>query len=422
MKKFMSIIIVIIMMTSLTLSIYAESDGYIVFETDGLEEIVKQTLNMKFNRKLKESDLLNVTELAITDAAMLADLNDIAYFKNLEILYLENQFFLNDLTGIEYCEKLKELTIVESIITDVSALSNIDTLEVFNIVYAPVNDISAVLEQPNLRTLIISNTLINDISDLKNNRTLELFAFNGDELKNVEVLAEIRSLNTLILYNIRNIQTNDMAFIKNKNLTKLELVNMSLENNIVNYIKNIHSLSYIDLSHNNITRFTPLYELKNVDTLIIDYNSSAEEIHAVHINMIKDIMVVSDLNINSEYLDNLLGIIDSLPDELLCGISYMVLSNEYEISYYIPEYTSIMIKNFNAQNESVLYESDELKITEFTVNLAKFIIESYMEYSGYEVDEALGLPYIQEFIDSFINSELDPELSGLLLDYIIPMR
>ena len=395
MKKLVFVISVIIMTVALTLSVSAKSDDYVVFETDGLEEIVRETLNIKVNRRLRESDLLKVTELALSDTAMLADLNDIMYFKNLEKLFLDTQLDLKDLTGIENCAKLKELAIITSEVSDVSALSKIKTLEVFSVIYGSLEDITAVLTQPNLKSLTISNVPVDDIAALKGNKTLETLIFSGSELNNIDSLADIKTLKSLTLYNVKNIKTTDLAFIKDKKLETLELVNMGLENNIVNYIKNMQSLKYLDLSENNITKTAPLYDLKNIEVILADNE------FGFNINVVKNTIIHSELDIDEQNLSYFLEILDILPDEILNGIYDVYVYNYYDISYYDSEFGILVLNNFDSQIESVLFELDGISVTEFDVNMMGIILDVLTSYYGYTDDEINELPYMDSFIEAY---------------------
>jgi len=79
---------------------------------------------------------------------------------------------IKDLTGLEYCVNLAELTLHSNLVTDISPLANLTAMRGLNLQDNRIEDISALAGLTNLNRLYLTKNRISDISPLVENTGL----------------------------------------------------------------------------------------------------------------------------------------------------------------------------------------------------------------------------------------------------------
>ena len=181
------------------------------------------------------SPLANLTKLQflLARSCYIADISALVKLKNLEILNLENNYNIEDISSLKNLSKLRFLVLEGNQIKDLSPLSNL-----FNLNY-----------------LTLSGNLISDISPLAKLNALEVLLLNRNQIKNIDALREMDYLSKLEL---GNNQIQDISSLKGlKQLKTLSLGNNEISN--IDAIKGIKSLETLTLGGNpmdeNVARF-----------------------------------------------------------------------------------------------------------------------------------------------------------------------
>lgn len=95
---------------------------------------------------------------------------------------------------------LKELSLYDNQITDISGLTNLQNLRTLNLFRTKITDISALANLQNLHTLSLSNNIkITDISVLGNLQNLYTLNLSNTKITNISALGNLQNLHTLNL-------------------------------------------------------------------------------------------------------------------------------------------------------------------------------------------------------------------------------
>lgn len=201
----------------------------------------------------------NLTTLSISHVEEIEDFSNISNFKKMYSLEISD----SNLTKVpeqiyELNDTLHKLTIKNSMIEDLSGLSNLNNLTELDITGNKITDITPLSNLTKLTNLTISNNKVEDISSLSN-LNLHIFKANDNEISDISALK-----NMSITY----------LGLKNNNIKDISCINM-------NKIKDL------DLSYNSIEDFSNItvnnteYKLNNQ---IININvSNAEDVQLPNI-------------------------------------------------------------------------------------------------------------------------------------------
>ncbi len=246
------------------------------------------------------------------------------------------------------------LNLHSNIITDISSLSSVTSLQRLFLPNNNISDISALSNLTKLTKLSIFANNIDDISALSKLTNLEdLYIYNND-ITNISALSGLTNLQTLDLHsnNIEDIS----ALTDLINLTYLNLGALKIDD--ISALTGLNNLNYLYLSNNKISYIPSLSGLVNLKELFLHYNNISNisglsglnnllELRLGH-NVISDINKLSGLtNLAKLYLENN-SIIDisslsnlsnlytlQLNDNSIIDISALaVLTNLYNLYLY----------------------------------------------------------------------------------------
>ncbi|MGO2267139.1 MAG: MucBP domain-containing protein, partial [Vagococcus salmoninarum] len=233
-----------------------------------LEIAIKRTLNIT-SETITENDMLQLNILLLNNNEPVSNLTGLEYATNLRDLNIQ----LQRLDSIEALRNLKKLEYVDvsgNDIKDLTPLTNSNEIFYLNLEGNPVTDFSGISTLTNLETLIANNTKIIDISDLSNlvNIKKMVLPFNiGYE--NINPLKKMTNMKSLT---IGGGKTKDISFINNMPLLD-ELVLMNVPNSdltpLTGALKNI---TYLTINNAGITDTGFLTGLDKLEVLNLSDN------------------------------------------------------------------------------------------------------------------------------------------------------
>jgi len=245
---------------------------------------------------------------------------------------------ISDLTGLEFAAGLTRLdlghevvdnTIVNSnSISDISPLSNLNSLTWLNLSFNSISDVSALSNLTNLTSLSLYGNSISDISSLSGLTSLAWLELSGNKISTITPLSGLTGLTNLYL---RFNSISDISPLSS--LTNLRV--LWLRQNKISDISSLSSLTNLTslfLNSNEISDITPLSGLTNLDWLVLNSNK------------ISDISSLSSLtNLRGLFLDGnqLTG---SIPSWLgsLTNLQRLALSDNAGLSGPLPDsFTSL---------------------------------------------------------------------------------
>lgn len=245
-----------------------------------------------------------------------SDISEIARFKHLRQLYIEECEDIYDISAIGKLTRLKELSLggtylnsyieFESIeplanltrleklnlayvsLPDISPLANIKNLEILDFTMAyNLKDISYLSELINLEELYMQETQIEDISSLRYLNNLNRLSFTCTGVDDISTLANLKNLKYLNMFDtyvcditpISNITSLEMLYLGFTDVKDITLLNdlINLKRLDISYlpIRDISSFSkltnleYLNLSDTHISDLSVLKEMSKLKELYL---------------------------------------------------------------------------------------------------------------------------------------------------------
>ena len=286
----------------------------------------------------------NLIELTCRSSSV-SDLTPLKNLVKLEKIFLDGNK-ISDISVLKNLVNLKELYIDEYLslgnnkISDISVLKNLVNLKKLYICNNDISDISALKDLVNLEWLSLGNNKISDISVLKNLINLESLNLDNNNISDISALKDLVNLKSLMLSDNNIIDISPIA-----NSTKL--ISFWARNNKINDIsvlENLINLQDVLLLNNNITEITSIEKLDKIKKLDLS-NNKIKNIDALEnspiyklyldYNEIQDISVLSTCNnlMELQLSKNKISDISSLSG--LHNLKYLALDNN-EISDISP--------------------------------------------------------------------------------------
>lgn len=227
---------------------------------------------------------------------------DVEEIISLDITRDDENSSIYSLEGIEELSNLKNLSLENNIVTDLSPLFKIKQLDYLNVSGNPISDFSFIQKINGLKKLYMDNMLyLNNLSQLGDLSNIELLAIGGNNIKDFSHLYPYSNITSLY---ITEGNLSDVSFLKN--MTQLKYLDLS--DNYINDLSVLSELTYLKeliLPTNKIEDISPLSKLKKLEKLDINYNfikdisplNSCKDIVSLHLieNYVKDISSLSDL-------------------------------------------------------------------------------------------------------------------------------
>ena len=139
-----------------------------------------------------------------------------------EIFLYNKNFEDSDIEPLKYMTNLKNLSLANNSISNISVLAGLKNLEELNLHNNQISDISALANLPNLTVLILGNNQISDISPLENLPNLsQQVVLANNPISDISPLAALKNLQRL---NLSNTQISDAGVLAEMtNLKVLEI-------------------------------------------------------------------------------------------------------------------------------------------------------------------------------------------------------
>ncbi len=274
-----------------------------------------QQLNLDYNNISDLTPLSGLTKLRylnlpannITDVTALNDLKELV-----GLSLWQNKIY--DIQPLAELTKLNDLGIQNNFITDISALRNMTQLKRLWMYNLGVSDISALSNLTELSYIAAYNNKISDLTPLHDLNKLVTLLLKNNQISDI---SSIVGLPALFELSLNNNQISDVSPIKQQINTSIGYLN--LENNKIKDISALTSLKFDDgglnlyLGNNEITDFTPLAGMRNINVLGIN-NTNVTDISFIkeltmlsylyaYNNQISDLSPLKDLTkLNRAYL------------------------------------------------------------------------------------------------------------------------
>ncbi|NQT74850.1 MAG: leucine-rich repeat domain-containing protein [Chloroflexi bacterium] len=130
---------------------------------------------------------------------------------------------ITDITGLEHCINLENLSLLGNQISDTFPLANLTNLTLLMIGENQIKDLSSISELTNLISLAMPSNEISDISQLSQLTNLEVLWIMNNQISDITPLANFTNLNTLFL---GDNQISDLSPLSGlPNLTAIEIKN-----------------------------------------------------------------------------------------------------------------------------------------------------------------------------------------------------
>ena len=365
MKRFYTLCVVLLALSSLLLSAYAQDNGVGNGPPDpatwmpdaNLRNAVRATLRLDANEPLTQQKLLNLNvlnapRLGITDLTgleyatnlralsvgrnQISDLTPLANLTRLKALYIGDNP-ISDLTPLAHLTNLRRLGMLRNQVTDIRILADLVNLTYLRLAGNPITDTSLLGNLPNLSDVDIEiPSLISDA----NLRTAVRTALGIEPNLRITIGA-MRSLTTLNL-NVVQLEITDLTGLE----YATNLTHLYLRNNLISDLTplaHLTNLRVLSVGRNQITDLTPLANLTRLTALyagdnpISNINPLANLTNLRRLGMLRN--QVTDINVlaglvNLKYL-RLAGnpITNPCPLESLPNLSDV----DIEISSFIPD-------------------------------------------------------------------------------------
>lgn len=171
-----------------------------VINTDADTEKYLREITGVYHREIRESDLADITDVTIHNKSY--DLLFLEKMPDLRSLNLYNAYPYDDLLMIKSLVDLRDLTITNSILSDISLIDELVNLKYLRINDAEVSDITSINQLSNLYTVDFDYNNITDITVLETLPELNTVYLSGNPIEDVTPLLSIDNLQYLGINNV----------------------------------------------------------------------------------------------------------------------------------------------------------------------------------------------------------------------------
>ncbi|MFJ8242712.1 leucine-rich repeat domain-containing protein [Bacillus tropicus] len=208
---------------------------------------------------------------------------------------------INEIAGLEYMTNLEKLTLRESNVTDISAISKLRGLKYVDLTSNSIESIHPIGQLENINMLFLRDNKISDLTPLSKIKKIKTLDLIGNNIKDIQPLFTLSTMKQLYL---ANNQISDLTGIDRLNNVKL----LWIGNNKINNVESISKMSNLielEISESEIKDISPLSQLGNLQMLNLEENyisdisplSTLTNLHEVNLgaNEISDVRPVEEL-------------------------------------------------------------------------------------------------------------------------------
>ena len=277
-----------------------------IFPCPTLAELVAINLNLETSDVVLRSQLSDVLVLNVDADDPISD------FTGIELLGLEHLYIdYHHLTSLEPFAELTSLRVLDiegNEVSDLSPILNMTGLEVLRLGGNPIDQIDDLVHFPQLRELSLFETNVSDLSVISNLERLERL-----DISNINVgmsdLAELSGLTGLKRLVIGDVLIDGLDFLSNMTMLEELILFNNREISDLRPLSNMTSLTHLEVSNNRLEEISVLESLVNLERLSLAGNE-IEDVrplrnlrHLDHVNLsvnrISDVRPLSSLNATS---------------------------------------------------------------------------------------------------------------------------
>ncbi|MGG0193757.1 leucine-rich repeat domain-containing protein, partial [Bacillus tropicus] len=175
---------------------------------------------------------------------------------------------INEIAGLEYMTNLEKLTLRESNVTDISAISKLRGLKYVDLTSNSIESIHPIGQLENINMLFLRDNKISDLTPLSKIKKIKTLDLTGNNIKDIQPLFTLSTMKQLYL---ANNQISDLMGIDRLNNVKL----LWIGNNKINNVESISKMSNLielEISDSEIKDISPLSQLGNLQMLNLEEN------------------------------------------------------------------------------------------------------------------------------------------------------
>lgn len=321
------------------------------FRDPVLRAAVERALGKEPGAPITDEDLAGLTHLASdghvdvpsgvwfnpfeqASAAGIRYLDGLELAVNLESLDLYDNDAVSDLSPLSELTSLRRLSLGYNEVSDVSPLSGLTSLRRLNLIGNEVSDVSP-LSGLSLEGLFLHDNLISEVSPLANIGTLQSLSLGRNVVRDVSPLTELTELGRLRLDGNPIADFSPLAMLAGP--WQLDLGHTGMSDADLRHLSELRNLSVVSVANNRISDLSPLAELHLLeldvsgtdvalgDVASLPYFKDLEFLEASDL-LIEDVSVLAGHDsLRSLHLDTNL-IEDLAPLATLAGLTHLYLS------------------------------------------------------------------------------------------------
>lgn len=214
--------------------------------------------------------MTTLKSLSLSENTLLKDISTLSDLTNLQSLDI-SYTAVEDITPLSGLSKLSSLDISGTAVTRASVESYFPNLYSLYMNDLAQLDVSTITVPESLEVFSCSNSGLTDIAFLQNCTNLERVIINGNQVASIDVLSEkpLRELDA---------DNNNIAYLfgleNSYELTTLDLSNNSIVN--LSPLSECFRISQLNLSNNRISDLSPLATIDNLTILDLSYNKISD--------------------------------------------------------------------------------------------------------------------------------------------------
>ncbi|MBI5715846.1 MAG: leucine-rich repeat domain-containing protein [Chloroflexi bacterium] len=245
-------------------------------------------------KRLKQLRWLSLYAVPITDVSALTEL------ENLQVLVLTANPVKCNIDQLSRLKKLRWLFLNESQISDIGGLAALENLEVLVLDNTSVGDVSVLKRLTKLRQLGLINTSVSDVSGLRDLPNLKILNLDNTSVSDVSALKGLTSLEEL---NLIGTLVTDVSPLKDlPSLMRLRLGDTQVSD--VSALKGLLNLLVLRLDNTPVSDVSTLKDLRGLEAL----NFGGTQVSDV--SALKDFPNLQELYFNNTHVDDLSALKD----------------------------------------------------------------------------------------------------------------
>ena len=228
-----------------------------------------------------------VTSLDLSGSRALTDVSALSQLLSLQNLNLNHTAVAN-VGGLSPLVNLQTLDLWSTHVSDVNPLSSLVNLQTLSLSFTKVVDVSGLSTLVSLRTLSLAGTLVEDVSSLSPLVSLQRLNLNGAHVRNVAGLAPLSNLKTLDLCGTQAADVSALGALVS--LQKLNLRGTPVSD--VTALAALVGLEELDLDRTRVVDISRLSALVNLHNLILSHT------RVVDVSRLSSLVSLKTLNLS----------------------------------------------------------------------------------------------------------------------------